>query len=108
MTFFLRDNDNDKTIVDIEFYVNDGYFELHSAILLRNYTNKLFTLDGKSKFDYINYMELASEIRGWFFEDFCQHHDCVYTEETYEKAIEAIRKVLKNISKHTDTYLIED
>ena len=109
MVFFLRDKDNDKTIADIEFFVKDrNYFELHSAINLRNYTRKLLALDGKNRFDYVNYMELASELRGWLFEEYCQHHDCKYTEETYSEVLEAIRKVLKNIAKHTDTYLVED
>jgi hypothetical protein len=106
MIFYLRDKDNDKDIAEIEYYETLDYLEIYTKLYIRNYSSKLCNLEGRDKFDFVNNMEFISDLRDWLHKDHFKGRK--NTSSEYEEVLEALRKILKNVAKRTDTYVVED
>ena len=109
MIFYLRDDKN-RTVADIECYINKEddieYIELRSVVLLVPFAHIACHLEGKQKHEFIQLMEMVQELRGWLNEDYFKSSR--NTPEEFDNVIQALRKILQNVSRRTNLYLIED
>lgn len=101
MTLYLR-NKNGKTLVDIEIFEKDEYVELRSVVLIEQYS--LLLLKETDKPQVITDFEFLSELRGWFWEKYCQTVENV----VYSEVVKSVKEILSEFAKRYDLYVIED
>lgn len=69
MIIYLR-NEKNKTLLDVELFIKKDYVELHSSVILDEYSNKLIKLHDNLE-DYQQFItdfNELSELRGWLCE----------------------------------------
>ncbi len=103
MILFLRDSDN-NTIVDVEIYKKDKYVELHSSVIISEYSKLL--LANSDKETTIRDFDKLSELRGWFWEVYAKGHHV--PSEEYSEALNEVRSILKHIGERYNLILVED
>lgn len=109
MVLYLRDKDR-KTYVDVEIYVKkreDGsgdYVELHSAVILNNYSQLLLSNLERSQEIISDFSEL-DELRGWLWENFLMSNN---TGKEYHRVIDAVAEIMTKIGEKYSLFVIQD
>lgn len=105
MVIFLRDKNN-RDIWEIEIYEKNGSVDISTAIYLKEYSLKLFTIGIGKLIEFVDDMTYLTELRGIFFESCDENFKRARND--YSFAIEYIREIVKRIGKKYDLRVVED
>lgn len=101
MVLFLR-NQKRQNLVDIEIFQKDDYVELRSVVLIEPYS--LLLLKAEDKGQVITDFEFLSELRGWFWENYCEKVDKVVLSEV----VKTVKQMLEEFAKRYELFVVED
>lgn len=101
MTLYLR-NQKRQTLVDIEVYKSDGNIDISASVMIGPYSQLL--LSAVDKQQVIEDFEFLSELRGWFWESYCEKNDIVVFSEVEKK----VKDILREIGDAYGLYVVED
>jgi len=102
MVYFLRTPKN-KTVVDINCYIKDGYVDLNVSINIKNYSILLLNDKQNKQIEMLLDFHNINELRGWLWEIFKNN-----TENNFNIISAEIQKILKNIGNKYNLQVVTD
>ena len=101
MVLYLR-NAKRQNLVDIEIFQKEDYVELRSVVIIEPYSQLLLKQENKGQ--VISDFEFLSELRGWFWESYCEKVDKVILADV----IKEVKKILSEIGSRYELFVVED
>lgn len=101
MVLYLR-NEKRQNLVDIEIYQKEDYVELRSVVIIEPYSQLLLKQENKEQ--VISDFEFLSELRGWFWENYCEKVDKVILADV----VKEVKKILSEIGSRYELFVVED
>lgn len=102
MTIYLRDKEN-RTVVDIELNFTANKQDLHSCVVIENYSMLLLDNLDRSG-EVINDFSELSELRGWFWEVYMEMSD----SPNFKDAKEQVEAKLSIVAKKYNLHIVTD
>lgn len=105
MTLFLRDKNN-QTVLDVDFYKNEGALELSAVVCIIPYSRLLLSLDSNMQYEAMVYFEALQELRGWLWETWFMGRR--NTADEYDAVLKDLREQLKDVAQKYGLWYTED
>ena len=110
MVLFLRTKDN-KTIIEVEYYVKDEYLEVSSTVDVEIYSNVLISkfVDGdlaEMRSEFISDIASIDEARGWLWEVYFMGRK--NTKDEYDEVLKELRNTILHVANKYDFIYVED